>query len=315
MSASTVEDVLARIRERAVEMTAASDWPGAGDLTGAVLPDPLAPMALLPVATGVAAGAEIADLLDVAAAVCLFDVALRIVDDCADGDNPVGLHVGIGIGRAVNYAMALSTIASRRLCGASGDAPRSRALAEHCARAFVHVCRGQDADLSASVDSLSSYQEVVALKTVAAYEFAAAAGARIAPSDEAVVAACSRCGEHLGWMAQVLDDVEALWFPVVDDDPIEKPTYPVLLGLTLDHPAARRLAALCRERPSRRAPICATLDEMDVRTRLMSVALDHRDAALECLAGTPQPAGRDILVHWLDRLLRDAARLVGTPGR
>jgi hypothetical protein len=84
-------------------------------------------------------------------------------------------------------------------------------------------------------------------------------------------------------------------------------TFPVLVGLTIEHPNSSLLKKLYAARNYDRDRICALLDQMDVRTRLMHLALDHRDQALKVLGDNQ---GRTILKLWLDWLLRDGARLL-----
>jgi geranylgeranyl pyrophosphate synthase len=294
--------VLADIRGRAVAM-ARGGFPDLGELVGRLLPDPLKPVALLPVAAGMAAGGKPQDLIDSAAVIVLAGVSMRAIDDLADLDNPRALHLSIGAGRAMNLAMALSAVVARELAG-------SPLLDAHL-RSILTICQGQDRDMRREVSSLAEYKEIVKLKTVAAYELAAASGARAVTADEEVIDLCSRSGRHLGWMAQMLDDIEALWFPAPGTSAaIETRTFPVLLGLTIDHPSARELKAALREEELDRARICSLLDEMSVRTRLMSLALDQRDHAMAALGSPLKPEGSALLKLWLDWLLRGGERLV-----
>lgn len=303
-------DTLVRIRKQTVAMAEGS-WSELGTLIDSILPDPLNPIALLPIATGKAVDGKLDELINVAAAVVLIDGSLRIIDDCADKDNPDALYESIGVGRSVNYAMALNTIAMRELWRFPLPSDRLEGLFNNYFTSFLQVCQGQDLDINKRINSLHQYEEIVKLKTVAAYEFAAVVGARITSSEPDVIALCSNCGAHLGWMTQILDDIEALWFPITEKNlEIEKLTFPLLLGLTLDHPNAQLLEKLCYEEEFDRIQICKLLDEMDVRTRLMNLALDHRDEAIESLSGSFNPEGSTILRIWLDWLLRDGARLL-----
>ncbi|MEO1352867.1 MAG: polyprenyl synthetase family protein, partial [Cyanobacteria bacterium J06635_15] len=277
-------EILVNIRNQILTITE-EEWPELGNLIDSVLPNPLNPMALLPIATGRAVGGNVRDLIPIASAVILFDLSLRIVDDCADQDDSGAIYHAIGIGRAVNYAMALNTIATRELWRVALPADRLSKLLTAYFHSFLQVCRGQDDDLSKRVTTLDSYQEVVRLKTIAAYEFAAAIGAHVGTADSDAISTCSVCGVHLGWMAQILNDIEALWFPKLENHPeIKKMTFPVLLGLSIDHPNAKEIENLYRIQAFDRAHMCALLDEMDVRTRLMNLALDHRDRAIKSLA-------------------------------
>ena len=302
-----VREILATIRTRCIAL-AEQEWADLGAIVDSILPDPLDPVILLPIATGRAAGADVEDLEQVAAAILLVSLALRIADDCADRDNPVALDQEIGLGRAVNAALALNAIGAREF---SHKQPFQDQLLGSYYRSFLQICQGQDRDMGSRTTSLADYEQIVRLKTVAAYEFAALVGARIASSDPGIIAKCSQCGMHLGWMAQILDDIESLWFLDIENSSgIEKPTFPVLLGLAMDHPNAQLLGELCRAKEYDRTRICTLLDEMNVRTKLMHLALDHRDAAIEALGGSFDPEGAAILKLWLDWLLRDGARLL-----
>jgi geranylgeranyl diphosphate synthase type I len=253
-------------------------------------------------------------LTPVAAVVVVAALALRIVDDCADGDNPHALYHRIGTGRAVNAATALAMAALQGLRAIpfpTGEAPFAQ---EQFMQAFLRVCAGQDHEMIQRPESLDDYCTIVQAKTVAAFEFAAWVGARRAVADEMLLARCQGCGTHLGWMIQMLDDIEALWFPDGPSDlSLGRLTFPVLYGLTLDHPAATTLATLCRDAPYDVPRMNALLDEMEVRRHLMSHALDHRDQALVALAAPLASSGRTLLEHWLNWLYRDGARLLGKP--
>jgi geranylgeranyl pyrophosphate synthase len=235
------------------------------------------------------------------------------MDDCADEDNPHALYRAIGPARAINTATALTTAALRSLLHAPiGTARRTRLLDGYLA-AFLQVCRGQDQEFRGLAQSLSDYCTIVQAKTVAAFEFAALAGAYVATDDEAALDQCRACGVHLGWMIQMLDDIEALWFPDMPGElHHERQTFPVLVGLSLDHhPAALRLRQLYSADHFDAEQIRAVLDDMGVRRHLMSHALDHRDRALAALGPPCQPEGRALLQLWLDWLYRDGQRLLG----
>lgn len=308
--------VLATIRRQAVALAAAA-WPDLGALVDASLSEPLAPFALLPVCTALACGGKAETATPVAAAVMVAALALRIVDDCTDGDNPNALYLKIGTGRALNAAAALSMVALQALHRCSF--PPGNSLAGNTPtpldgylNAFLRVCAGQDQELQLAPQNLDDYCAIVQAKTVAAYEFAAWVGARCVTADETLLARCQACGNHLGWMVQMLDDIEALWFADGPSDlALGRLTFPVLYGLMLDHGGVPLLASLCQETPYDVPLICALLDEMEVRPHLMAHALDHRDQALAMLGAPLIPAGRDALQHWLNWTYRDGARLMG----
>ncbi|HLZ30191.1 MAG TPA: polyprenyl synthetase family protein [Chloroflexota bacterium] len=305
-----LQEVLCSIRLRAVA-GAGADWTELGSLVDRILPQPLNPMALLPIATGRACGGDIGDLIPVAAATLMVDSALRILDDCADDDNPRALHLSIGVARAANFAVALNAVATRELTRTQLPTERLDGLLQTYFRSFLSVCHGQDRDMTQAFDGLAQYEQAVKLKTLAAYEFAALAGGLVASADPHGLARCSECGLHLGWMAQILDDVEALWFPVAGQPPEMKKTFPALLGASIEHPNARQVQQLLQATDGDATRMCGLLDDMHVRTILLSSALDHRDKAIHALQGTGHPEGETLLKLWLASLWGDGARLLG----
>jgi geranylgeranyl pyrophosphate synthase len=251
-------------------------------------------------------------LTPVAAAVTLAAFSLRVFDDCADMDNPHALYLESGLGRATNAAAALSMVALQALLRTPFPVGNAPAAFDSYLQSFVQVCAGQDLELRGVPQSLEEYCAAVQAKTVAAYEFAAWVGARRVTANETLLARCAACGAHIGWMVQMLDDIEALWFADGPNDlEIGRLTFPLLFGLRLDHPAAAALAALSTEPPYDVPRICVLLDEMEVRRHLMSHALDHRDQALAALGLPLAPAGEAALKQWFDWMLRDGERLLG----
>jgi geranylgeranyl pyrophosphate synthase len=113
-------------------------------------------------------------------------------------------------------------------------------------------------------------------------------------------------------MTQILDDLEALWFPVNDQArELDKKTFPAFMGLATAHPNAATLEALYLSEDRDGLTICNLLDEMNIRPRLMALALDHRDAALAILAAPGfNPDGRFILQTWLDWYLQAGRSLL-----
>jgi geranylgeranyl pyrophosphate synthase len=212
--------------------------------------------------------------------------------------------------------MALSAIAARDLSGLAFPRAGARDLARGYYQSFLRVCNGQERDLAGNAQTLDGYRNVVALKTVAAYEFAARSGALVATSSSRAIEQCARCGSHLGWMVQILDDVEALWFPITEDGrELDRPTFPLLMAFSRsDETASGATMTELRKQyervPRDRRQICSLLDDLGVRAELLGLALDHRDQGLECLGAPLNPSGQDVVRLWLDWLLRDGERLV-----
>jgi geranylgeranyl pyrophosphate synthase len=307
---ANLAEVLEAIRQHAVAL-AHAEWAELGRIVETVLPNPIDPVALVPVATGIAWGASVEALIPVAAATLLMVSSLRIVDDYADQDDPDALDRLLGGGRAMNAALGLSTLSTQAFSRLALPSAHRETLLKQCLQASLQICHGQDTDISARVRTLPDYERIVQLKTVAGYEFAALAGAGVATTDPASLAQSQACGAHLGWMTQILDDIEALWFMGERNDlQAGRFTFPILYALAQDHPLAQTLRQLCSAEAYDHRQICAALDAMDIRFQLMTLALNHRDAALTALGGPRHPGGRVILQFWLDWLFRDGARLL-----
>jgi len=309
-SSIDIKNILTRIRNCTIS-AAHKGWTDLGNWIDSILPDPLDPMVLLPIITGIAAHGEISNLIPGAAAVQLIALALRIVDDYADEDNPSALYQQIGSSRAMNYAMAMNSIATRELLCLPISNDRLTAIINDYFDSFLKVCQGQDFDIKKSIKTLEEYEENVKLKTIKAYEFAAVIGAYISSDDPEETYKCAQCGIHLGWMTQILNDIEALWFPIAETNiKNEKNTFPILLGLKINDPNSQLLAKLCNTQEYDRIQICSLLDAMNVRTHLLHLALDRRDRAIASLNGSLSSQGSELLNILLNWHLRDGTRLL-----
>ncbi|MCA6598200.1 MAG: polyprenyl synthetase family protein [Pseudanabaena sp. M046S1SP1A06QC] len=309
------KQILSDIRMSAIAI-AQREWLELGALVSNTLPNPLNPMILLPVATGTAVGGKSIALIDVAAIILLADLSLRIIDDCADRDNHHALYTSIGVGRSINYAIALNTLVIRELFNLKIPTQKLASLTSGYFDSFLKVCQGQDQDIKTTVESLSEYEEIVKLKTLPAYEFAAFVGAQMVSKDRNLIELCSTCGVHLGWMTQILDDIESLWFPTTKNRlKEERMTFPILFALKIDHPTSKLLEEQNALQAYDRLRVCDLLDEMGVRTRLMNLALDHRDRAIMLLESCVNPIGSKILGLWLDWLWRDGESFLKAKAR
>jgi geranylgeranyl diphosphate synthase type I len=267
----------------------------------------------LPVATGLACGGPVDALAPLAAAVVVMATALRILDDLADADDPDALDRAVGPGRAAHAAAALSAVAWQGMAALPAPPGQVSRLRAECLAAYLRVCWGQEQDMAGQAHTLDGYLRIVQAKTVAPYEFAALAGGLMATDDAERLARCQACGAHLGWLTQILDDIEALWFPDGPSDlELGRLTYPTLFGLAMEHPRRRSLRVLLAGPRYDVGKVRVLLDEMGVRRQLLGQALDHRDAALAALDAPLHPAGRAVLQPWLDWLFRDGARLMGS---
>lgn len=305
-----LSQLLSEIRKQAVEI-ASQRWPELGIWLSAVLPNPLGVMALLPVVTGVGTGGQLERIIKIAAAIVLIDLSLRIVDDCNDQDNPNALYISLGPGNAMNYAMALNAIAAYEVSKFSIADRHSNSLLDRYFNAFIDVCHGQDLDVNNEVIDLDDYKKLVKLKSIPAYEFSAISGACLSTSEIEVITQCSNCGKHLGWMAQILDDIESLWFPAQETlHETKKKTFPILLGMSIEHNNKNLLIEIVNSKDFDRHKICRILDEMNIRNILVKLALDHRDRGIESLNDVINHVGKEILENCLAWYLRDGIHLL-----
>lgn len=308
--AGDLHSTLAQVRALVLAGPAA-DFPALAE----VLPDPLPPFALLPLATCRAAGGSLDDGVPLAAAWTLVSFGVRILDDCADQDNPKALHLHYGMGRALHLATALLNLAAWRLQQLSPLAARE-SIVEDYHRSCLRVWAGQDRDIRGGIQTLEDYLRLVEDKTACGFAFIGAAGARLATADPEVVAACRACGHHLGIMLQLLDDLEACWFPDGPGDLAQgKLTFPVWLALAREHEHRDELRRLVEQPQRHEARIREILDGLDMRGYLVWAALEERDRAVAAVSACPEPAGRHILQAYLDHTFRDVAGLMTSPAR
>lgn len=302
--------VLARVRALVLAGPAV-DFPALAE----ILPDPLPRFVLLPLATCRAAGGSIEDGEPLAAAWTMVSFGVRILDDCADQDNPKAVHLHYGMGRALNLATALLNLAAWRMQQLTPPAARE-SIVEDYQRACLRVWAGQDRDIRGGVQTLADYLRLVEDKTACGFAFIGAAGARLATLDQAVVSACRACGYHVGLMLQLLDDLEACWFPDGPGDLAQgKLTFPVWFALAREHEHRDELRRLV-EQPQHHEPrIREILDGLDMRRYLVWAALEERDRAVAAVSACPEPAGRHILQAYLDHTFGDVAGLMTSPAR
>ena len=157
---SSLAGVLEGVRRQAIVL-AREAWPELGAIVDAALPEPMDPVALLPVATGSACGGEIDELTPVAATVVVTGAALRILDDCADQDNPDALYLSIGHGRAMNAAAALCAVAARSLSQTPLPIDRRDGLINDYLHRFLKICQGQDRDIRGLARNLAEYRRAL----------------------------------------------------------------------------------------------------------------------------------------------------------
>lgn len=307
--AGELREALAAVRSVVVS-AAPSFWPEFGQVLDELLPAPLPPYVMIPLAMTRAAGGTLQQGVPFAAAWTLIGTGVRILDDCADQDSPRAVHVERGMGRALNLGTAMLTLAGLML----------RQLPAHQGSIFddylftsMRVWAGQDRDMRGGLMTGAEYLRLVDDKTGCAFAFAASAGARMATNDEGIAEHCRRSGHHVGVMLQLLDDLEACWFPESQSDLAQgKLTFPIWLALEQDTPESAELRALVQApAPAvQEARILELLDALDIRRAMLWAALDERDRALDAIGMCHEPEGRALLQIYMDHVFRDVTEML-----
>lgn len=306
-----------QIRGRLDALARACEWPEFErqieiHLTRTQLP----PHVILPPASAAAIGGNPEKAISVATACGFLIVATRWFDDVQDRDRKESLWREVGAGRAVNLAATALTVAWNALAEAPPEARRA------FGRYTVALARAQDVDLmSGSTRTIDDYWRLMRGKTGAALALACEAGALAARPDRAKEAElCGNCGEHLGVLMQILDDLDGVFRPDgIGDLAAGKVTLPVLYGLAIDHEAREELDEIvhCGLLPACPERALAILKTIDTREFLVWNALEEHRQALACLDRLP-PArddatkeGRDALRAFADLLIVNWEELSG----
>lgn len=155
------------------------------------------------------------------AAIFYLQVAIGLVDDILD-DDPKGLHLKLGAGRAANLAAACQALSAEMLSSEmlssemlSSEIPESRRylLHEILARAALATARGQELDVllpsatSSGKPSEEAYWQLTDAKTPPLFVAALALGAVSGGADGELVARIGELGHPLGRMIQIGDDL------------------------------------------------------------------------------------------------------------
>ncbi|MEW2444495.1 polyprenyl synthetase family protein [Micromonospora marina] len=220
--------------------------------------------------SGRAGGAPVADAVAAAAAVELVHAFSLVHDDVMDADlerrhRPTtwavyGLPLAVLAGDALLTA-ALSTVAAAP--GGQGATGLRRLAAD-----VQRLIAGQRADLAFENREQVSVAESLAMmsqKTGALLGSACALGAELGGSPPALVSALAWCGEQLGIVFQIVDDILGIWGdPAVTGKPVyadlvaRKKSYPVVLALAAAGPAAGELRRRYGRPPDRSDGSAAT---------------------------------------------------------
>jgi geranylgeranyl pyrophosphate synthase len=245
-------------------------WPELRDLVEELFGDALIPEVILPLAACKAAGGEAKDAVHVSAALVAAASSLRILDDLEDQDRPDRLWNQVGPARAWNYAAALQSMSFDVLAQASLAPDLVHSIISTFTDAFLHVAYGQDRDLIGDTRSIEAYWATVAEKVAYAYATACTAGAMIATDNRDLIRACGDFGFHLGFVIQVVNDMESI--------------------------SGERIKEI--------------LDSIDTRSFLIWSALKEREQALEAISICPDSEGKEALEAYVTGLFGDIESLL-----
>jgi geranylgeranyl diphosphate synthase type I len=241
-------------------------------------------------------------------------VALELVhnfslvhDDIIDGDEErrhrPTVWAAFGTGPAIIAGDALATLSLEVLL--EEPTPARVAAARTLVRATQRMISGQADDMTFETRSSVSVEECLAMeagKTGALLGAATAMGAQLAGASDAVVAALTDFGEHLGVGFQIVDDLLGIWGepeqtgkPVGSDLGSHKKTLPVAAALARPGGPGAELARLLAGELTTQDVARATrlIEASGARDEAIVMADEHFEAALGALDGVelePGPA-------------------------
>ncbi|MDZ8079455.1 MAG: polyprenyl synthetase family protein [Nostoc sp. DedQUE01] len=283
-------------------------WSALRSLLSNFLQEPMAPEAMLPLASCQAVGGSPKDAIHISAALLTFGACLRILDELEDRDRPGQLWEQVGAARAWNSAAAINVLCFQIL----SKAPFEPQVFKRINQAFLDACwrisAGQDRDLGGMTKNIEDYWLTIEMKTAAASAMACATGAMAGTDDPNLINACAVFGHHLGLAVQILNDMESIWQPDgITDLQQGKVTLPLLYGLQFDHPKRQELVALveANEVAANVERIKGILDAIDTRSFLIWAALKEREQALEAIKVCPNAEGKEILESYITGMFGD----------
>jgi geranylgeranyl diphosphate synthase type I len=295
-------------------------WPELSQVVNWLIGDQLIPEAILPLASCKAVGGDARNAIHVSAALTAAATSLRVLDDLEDQDRPSALWNQVGTARTWNYAAAFQSMSFDLLGQAPLEPHRAHQIISAFIDMYLHMTYGQDRDIIGNTRSIEDYWATVAEKIAYGYATGCAVGAMVATDKTDLIKACRDFGFHLGFVIQIVNDLQSIWSPRgVTDLKQGKVTLPLLYGLTTDHPKRDELAILTRD--GKIAPheerIKEILDSIDTKSFLIWTALTERDRALQAISLCPDSEGRQALEAYVTGLFGDIEPLMpiekGTP--
>ena len=269
-----------------------------------------------------AAGGSIQEAMPAAAALEFIHNFSLIHDDIQDRDETrhhrLTLWAVWGIPKALVAGNILRVIADaclEDLITQGVDYERALAVVGVLTEAYLEMIEGQYLDLSYEGRpdiALSDYLEMISRKTGALIRCALNVGAFIGTHDPATVKAFRECGNSLGYIFQIRDDVLGVWGdeettgkPVGSDIRRKKNSFPVVYAMSQASPKDKQsLTEAYQKEQLADEDVSLVLDVMQkvgVQDYAQSLMMEHYEIALEALHGVEltSPIQRE-----MERLMR-----------
>ncbi len=173
--------------------------------------EPIAPEAILPLASCKAVDNDADKAVHVSAALLAFAKCLRIFDDLVDRNRSGQLWEDIGQEIAWNYASAIYTLCFEILNKSKIPDNRFCKINQLFIDSYFILAGGQDRDLVGETSTIEDYWLTIDMKTGCAFAFACAAGAMAGTDNPEYIESCHTFGHHLGLTIQIFNDVESIW--------------------------------------------------------------------------------------------------------
>ncbi len=267
----------------------------------------------LPIAATVAAGGKALAAIDIAAAVTLSAIGLRIEDDAIDMDKERGLVATIGPGRAFLLANGFKNAALQLISNSPALCHCRQAMLALFLETFQTILEGQELDTRFASTDIEDYWDLVEHKSASAYAAAVVSGGILANGEPLILKALTDWGTHLGFAKQILNDLESLRnSPFQGDLANNKLPLPLIYGLHVAHEDRARLAEIVEKKEIylHVTEVKAILEKIGARKFMVWAALEKRRLAEEIMKSLPQNEGTLALTHHFDSMFGDIDSLL-----
>ena len=270
--------------------------------------------ALLPGLCCQAAGGDPHWADDIAAAWLMFYLAADLMDSVEDQDEPDAWWADYGPAAAINAATGHFFAASRslnRLYQCKETASCACELIEDFHTSFIRMCGGQYLDMTIPEPSLEQYWMIAECKSGTFFSLACRSGARIAIDDRDRLRNFGSFGNHLGFLIQVLDDLDDLHGLSVAVQSKKSSglfhSLPVVYALEVIPRAKRGRLRECLLEASRSVQSAQEaydiLEKSGVVLYIMTEIEQHKKKAIECLeSASPQSPAGDKLIELISHM-------------